>query len=92
MQETNAHDEIRRAGEAQFLLNHPLLREFLGHVRTTLANERAKASIRDTELHTKLVMWEQTANAFERAMLQTIETGEMAKVQIAKPSFAVFRR
>ncbi|MHB1798554.1 MAG: hypothetical protein ACYCUI_09660 [Vulcanimicrobiaceae bacterium] len=88
----DAQDEIRRAGEAQFLLNHPLLREFLSHIRTTLASERAKASIRDTELHTRLVMWEQTANAFERAMLQTIETGEMAKVQIAKPSFAGFRR
>ena len=92
MQASNAHEEIRRGGEAQFLLNHPLLREFLSHVRTTLAAERAKASIRDADLHTKLVMWEQTANAFERAMLQTIETGEMAKVQISSPKFAVFRR
>lgn len=92
MQAPDPHDEIRRGGEAQFLLNHPLLREFLSHVRSTLATERAKASIRDTELHTKLVMWEQTANAFERAMLQTIETGQLAKIQIEKPSFAVFRR
>ncbi len=90
MADITPESEAVRGAQARELLEHPLLREFLGHVRSSLERERAKCGIRDTELHTRLILWEQCANAFERAMRQTIETGEIAKLQIAQRG--MFRR
>lgn len=92
MADRTPEQEIVRGGQARELLEHPLLREFLGHVRATLERERAKAPLRDTDYHTRLIIWEQVANSFERAMRNTIETGEMARLQLSKPRVQIFRR
>lgn len=92
MADLTPEQEAVRGGHARELLEHPLLREFLGHVRATLERERAKASIRDTEYHTRLVIWEQVANSFERAMVHTIETGKLAELQLRQPRVPLFRR
>lgn len=92
MADLTPEQESIRGGQARELLEHPLMREFLGHVRATLERERARASIRDTDYHTRLVIWEQVANSFENAMRQTIQTGELARLQLQKSRVPIFRR
>jgi hypothetical protein len=88
-----AMDEFQRGAEAAMILDHPLVKEALKGFRLGLDAQRAKAGIRDQELHTRLIMLEQCFNAFEQAFKTTIETGKLAHIKLQQDSkFRVFQR
>lgn len=86
-------DEIKRGGEAKLVLDHPLLKEAVDGVRKSLESQRNRASAKDTELHTKLILTEQCLNALEHALRSMITTGEMAQVKLKQSAMErIFQR
>lgn len=85
-------DEIRRAAEARMILDHELVREALASLREGIESQRLRAPVKDTDLHTRLIMLEQVAHGFEAWFRRAIESGEMAEVRLREPKFAMFRR
>lgn len=75
------------------ILGHPLVRETLDGFRKGLEAQRAKCPIKDTELHTKLIMLEQVFNAFEHGFKTTMETGQLAEIKLQQDSkLRIFQR
>ena len=48
--------ERQRADQAQFILEHPLVREALGAMRESLAAQRQIVKLSDTDGHTRLII------------------------------------
>lgn len=76
--EIGLEEKIRRANEAQALLNNPLLKEAFDGVRESLQRQREEVKLRDTEMHTLLILAEQNLSNLERYLRGVIETGKMA--------------
>lgn len=75
-------EEIVRAGQAKQLLDSPLFIEMRQQVETQLAAQRRAAPIRDTDLHTRLIITEQLWANLMGFFEQTAQTGKLAEVQI----------
>lgn len=78
MNEVGLEEKIRRANEAQALLNNPLLKEAFDGVRDGLQRQREAVKLRDTEMHTLLILAEQNLSNLERYLRGLIEAGKMA--------------
>lgn len=85
-------DEIRRGAEARMILDHELVREAFASFREQLAAQRQRVGIKDTEMHTRLIMAEQSINSFESWFRQVIDTGKMADIALRKPRLPIFQR
>lgn len=85
-------DEIKRGAEARMILDHELVREAFASFREQLAQQRQRVGIKDTEMHTRLILTEQCANAFESWFRQVIDTGKMADIALRKPRLPIFQR
>lgn len=85
-------DEVRRGAEARMILDHELVREAFASFREQLAVQRQRVGIKDTEMHTRLILTEQCANAFESWFRQVIDTGKMADIALRKPRIPIFQR
>lgn len=85
-------DEIRRGAEARMILDHELVREAFALIRERLTQERGRVGIKDTDMHTRLILTEQCANTFESRFKQIIETGKMADLALRKPRIPIFHR
>ena len=85
-------DEIKRGAEARMILDHELVREAFASFREQLAAQRQRVGIKDTEMHTRLILTEQCANAFELWFRQVIDTGKMADIALRKPRIPIFQR
>ena len=85
-------DEIKRGAEARMILDHELVREAFALIHERLAQERRRVGVKDTEMHTLLILTEQCANTFESRFKQIIETGKMADFALRKPRLPIFQR
>ena len=85
-------DEIKRGAEAKMILDHELVRQAFTSFREQLAAQRQRVGVKDTEMHTRLIMLEQCANAFESWFRQSIDTGKMAEIAVRKPRLTIFQR
>lgn len=74
------------------VIEHPLVREAFDAFRENLAAQRRRAPVKDGELHTRLIMLEQVANAFESWFKTAIETGKMAEIKMREPKLRIFQR
>jgi|SRR6185437_2688712 len=75
-------DERRRGQEAELLLKHPLLLEAKAAFFDDLATQRQGVPIRDTELHTRLVLAEQVAARVFQYLEAVMQQGAAATLQL----------
>jgi len=88
-------EERIRGGEAARLLDSPLFKECCAHIEETMAEQRRAVPLRETEMHTRLIMMEQLYGNFLDFFQQIAQTGRIADLQIQqKRSLAqqIFRR
>lgn len=76
------HQEAREGFEAKQLLESPVLRSYFDNVRANLINEMgSNANLPATSVK-DLQMWLIHLNRFEQHLQTTIETGELAQIQL----------
>lgn len=86
-------DEVVRAGQAREVLENPMFREAVAFIEEGLKSQRRAIPLRETEMHTKLIVTEQLWENLKDWLEQTAQTGQLAQLQIAeKKRFAMFRR
>ena len=74
--------EQERARQAQELAEHPLFKESLATYRKRLMTQWAESPARDTEGREKLWLMLKTAEAVERHLVELMETGKLASIQL----------
>jgi len=79
-QEVRAGDEVKR------LLEHPYLKEAFEAAENSILEQMDEVKLRDTEMHTRLIMAKQTLGAVKRYLSRIVETGEIAKLQLTEPN------
>ncbi len=74
--------EVQRAGEARQILDSPTFQAARAHIESQLAQARRAAPIRDTDIHTRLILMEQMWGSLLGFFEQIAQTGRMAEMQI----------
>ena len=74
--------ERLRAGEARQIMEAPIFVAARRHLEEQLANSRRKVPLRDTDMHTRLILMEQLAGTFFDYFEQLAQTGKMAEMQL----------
>lgn len=74
--------EQERARQAHELAEHPLFKEALTIYRERLMQQWAESPARDTEGREKLWLMLKTAEAVERHLVELMETGKLASIQL----------
>ncbi len=74
--------EQERARQAQELAEHPLFKEALQQYRERLMQEWSDSPIRDTEGREKLWLMQKTVAVVERHLVELMETGKLASMQL----------
>lgn len=83
--------EMIRAGQAQELLDSPLFKEAQAMIESSLADQRRRAPIRDSDMHTRLILTEQLYGNLIDYFKQIADTGKLAQFEIErKKRFSVF--
>lgn len=75
-------EELRRAGEAKQILNSALFLEARKNLEEQLASLRRSVPIRETEMHTRLIIMEQIKENFFGFFDQLAQTGRMAELHL----------
>lgn len=75
-------EELRRAGEARQILNSALFIEARKNLEEQLASLRRSVPIRETEMHTRLIIMEQLKESFFGFFEQLAQTGRMAELHL----------
>ena len=75
-------DEVRRGNEAKMLINHDLYKEAWQAYADALTSKRRQIPMKDTEMHTRLILAEQVMHAVKGWFEDTVTTGKMAEVQL----------
>lgn len=75
-------EELRRADQAQRLLEDPLFKAAREDVIQQMKGARLSASPADTNLHSKLILMEQVADRFFGYFEQIAQTGKFASLEL----------
>lgn len=78
--------ERGRGNDAAYILNHAIFKEAWNAAKESLENQRLKIGLRDTDMHTRLIMAEQILSTLKHYFEDVINTGKMAQIQLEKPS------
>ena len=76
--------EIIRAGEARQILDAPVFQAAKAYIEEQLSTARRSVPIRETEMHTRLILMEQLWSNLLGYFEQLAQTGKMAEIQIAE--------
>lgn len=79
---TDLNSEVARAGEARQILDSALFQAARQHIEGKLKVARQMAPIKDTDLHTRLILLEQMWGELTDFFEQIAQTGQMAELQI----------
>lgn len=74
--------EVIRAGQARQILESSLFKEMRQNIETQLAANRRAVGVRDTDMHTRLIITEQLWGNLMDFFEQTAQSGKIAEVQI----------
>lgn len=77
-------EEIIRAGQAREVLDATVFREACQHIEQSLSEQRRKVPLRDTDMHTRLILTEQLWLNLKDWLEQTAQTGRFAEFEIAQ--------
>ena len=86
--------ERLRGAEVKQLLENKYLKEAFDAAEQSILSQMDEVSLRDTEMHTRLILAKKTVNSVKRYLQQVIETGQMADMQLNEPNklSTMFRR
>lgn len=77
-------EELRRAGEAKRFLESDFFKEACAKVESGLSMQRQRVPMRETEMHTRLILTEQLWEQLKDYLSEAAATGEFAKFELAK--------
>jgi hypothetical protein len=75
-------EELVRAGQAQQIIESALFKEMRERVESTMAMQRRQVPLRETDMHTRLIIMEQLWGNLIDFFEQTAQTGKLAELQI----------
>ncbi len=75
-------DEVVRGGQAQEVLESQVFKDASAAVRSGIVAQMGKVPIKDTEMHTKLILTLQLWDSLEKYLQGIVATGKMAQYQI----------
>lgn len=75
-----------RGAEVKQLLENKYLKEAFGAAEQSILSQMDEVSLRDTDMHTRLIIARKTINSVKRYLQQVIETGQMADIQLNEPN------
>jgi hypothetical protein len=80
-------EQERIDGEAaRQVLDNPAFQKAWAEAENSIVAQMADVKMRDTEMHTRLILALQTLAAVRRHIFTTMETGQLATVQLREPS------
>lgn len=79
---TTLNDERIRAAEAAQLLENPFFKQAFEAAEQSILDQMDEVTMRDVEMHTRLILARQTLTAVKAYLHRVIQTGEMAKMQL----------
>lgn len=77
-------EELIRAGQAREVLDSTVFREACERIEESLAEQRRRVPMRETDMHTRLILTEQLWSNLKDYLEQTAQTGKFAEFEIAK--------
>lgn len=80
--------EIRRADDAERLMNEPLLKEAFAAVEEALIAHLKRVAVGDSNAHRDLIVSLQLLSKVRGYMQSTIATGKMARIEEERKSWA----
>ena len=75
-------EELRKAGEARQLLDSAIFIEACHRINEGLAEQRKRVPVRDTDMHTRLIITEQLWANLRDWLTSVADTGRFADLQI----------
>lgn len=75
-------EELIRAGEARQMIEMPLFKEACRRIADSLSEQRKRVPVRDTDMHTRLIITEQLWGNILDWLRETADTGRFAELQI----------
>ena len=79
--------EIRRAEEAERLMNEPLLKEAFQTIEAAIVERMKRADVGDAKQHQDLIVTLQLLGKVKQHIKTVIDTGKMARVEEEKKSW-----
>lgn len=76
-------EEIARAGEAKRIIESQMWLDACQHIARFLAAQRQAVPLRETEMHTRLIIAEQVWGKFQDFFQEIVESGHMAEITLA---------
>lgn len=76
------NNEITRGKEAEYLLNHEIIREAFDKTRQGIIDSMSSSPLGDEKTHNRLVIAMQLLNQVERCIRTVAETGKLAAIQV----------
>lgn len=83
-----------RGADARNLLDNPLLKEAFKAAEDSILEQMDDVSMRDTDMHTRLILARKVLNSVKRYIERVVETGQLADLQVNEPNRfkQIFRR
>lgn len=78
----NLETEVHRAGEARQILDSPMWIAAKADIETHLSNARRTVPLKDTDMHTRLILMEQLWGSLIGYFENIAMTGKMADIQL----------
>jgi len=72
--------------KARLVLDSPIFKQAWKDAEDSIVSQMVEARMRDTEIHTRLVVALQILNHVRRHIEMTMETGQMADIQLEEPN------
>lgn len=76
-------EEIARAGEARRIIESQMWLDAAKHIEESLAAQRQSVPLRETEMHTRLIIAEQVWVKLQDFFQQIVDSGQMAELTLA---------
>jgi uncharacterized Zn finger protein len=77
-------DEVIRAGEARQIIESAIFIEACKRIADSLSEQRRRVPVRDTDMHTRLIITEQLWGNIQDWLRETADTGKFASIQISQ--------
>lgn len=86
-----ALNEIKRGDEAKRILENPIYQEAIQKVRDGLIQNIVSSPLGDATTHNRLAIAMQVLNQIEKQLIDVMQTGKMANIQVQdKGLFKIF--
>jgi hypothetical protein len=77
-------EELIRAGQAREVLDSVVFKEACARIEESLAEQRRRVPMRETDMHTRLILTEQLWSNLKDYLEQTAQTGKFAEFEIER--------